>query len=237
MVKKYNLMGNYDGAYKLAKEEGFTHFDTFNLANNYGTKLDKDYAEHYHETVNLTKADLILTSKDPVGDYAGYNHRQMNEYLRTKKDDSEDNGKSLEANIDKLRYIIAAAPFLGRNVIVYRHVTNEEISQIIEADIKGSEPYQDKGFTSTSLLRQSAEQHKTAGNNILKLYTPAYAKAIYLPLFSKRPEETELLFYPGSYLKLLKHPYNDGSYQIAECFLLPYQFSKLQEIYNAYHND
>lgn len=195
---------NLPGRLTCIEKEEYIEFKSYKEANNYGYKRYKEWAEKYKEIVKITGLDV-------VSDYAGFSHRQYNNALRT-----ENKNAYIDAKCEVLKYVIASAPTLGRNLVLYRSCCEEEVCDTLTIDVNGA-PIIDKGFLSTSLL--FSEMQNQNYKNILKIYASSATHAIYMAPISGRTE-CEVLIYPENHKLISAAPYIKGEYTIYECLLV-----------------
>ncbi len=168
----------------------------------------KSHKRIYNDIRDHHNYSMCLKIHDPVELYCGYSHHMINGYLRKKLDTPESNLLMLISN---LIVAILSAPVINQNIVLYRIVPPEMIEDLISHNKKG-EPYQEKGFMSTSMLKP-IHNHKDYPNDysILKIYvdheiTPIHA--IYANAIAKR-DEAELLLPPNLYIYMVNYPFND----------------------------
>ena len=187
-----------------SEKELYKEFVTYREANEYGYSHYQEWAEKYKENVRLTGVDV-------VSEYAGFAHTQYNDTLRNANKNDYINGRC-----ELLKYVIASAPILDQNLIVYRSCCDKEISDILAGDINGT-PVMDRGFLSTSLLFSEMKEQTYA--NVLKLYVPCKTHAIYITPIAGRTE-CEMLIYPENYKLLSAAPYSKEGFTVYECLLI-----------------
>ena len=91
-----------------SEKERYKEFVTYREANEFGYSHYQEWAEEYKENVRLTGVDV-------VSDYAGFSHTQYNDTLRKANKNDYINGRC-----ELLKYVIASAPTLDQNIVVYR---------------------------------------------------------------------------------------------------------------------
>ena len=149
---------------------------------------------------------------DSLEYYCGYGYKRINRYLRSSTKDP-----SMDATIASLTYIICTAPPLQENIILYRKACSEMINQLIDKN-KHNHPYIEKGFLSTSYLKQGISE--VAGSAILKIYAGAKMRGVCVDLLDGlHRNEFEFLFCPNVWLRLVNYPYKDEEtgLQVYEC--------------------
>ena len=187
-----------------SEKERYKEFVTYREANEFGYSHYQEWAEEYKENVRLTGVDV-------VSDYAGFSHTQYNDTLRKANKNDYINGRC-----ELLKYVIASAPTLDQNIVVYRSCCDDEIIDMLAGNCDGT-PVIDRGFLSTSLL--FSEMREQAYTNVLKLYVPCKTHAIYITPIAGRTE-CEMLIYPENYKLLLAAPYNKEGFTVYECLLI-----------------
>ncbi|MBQ9990562.1 MAG: hypothetical protein IJP31_06430 [Lachnospiraceae bacterium] len=159
----------------------------------------------------------------PIECYCGHSYRQINNFLR--------NGLDSEGNLyrevaDILSIVLCHAPRIPCDIVVYRFVNSEFISELIK-DNKEDMPFpiQEKGFMSTSLIKDIVNQEEpyATSNNLLKIYVEKGTIGVYVNAVTKRSEE-EMLLFPNMYLGLIDYPYHDkdSGKTIYECKLIKF---------------
>lgn len=159
----------------------------------------------------------------PIECYCGDTYRKINDFLR-KEVDSESNIYREMADI--LSIVLCSAPRIPTNIVLYRLVDDKFVSELIEQNKQDRPtPIQEKGFMSTSLLRDIvyADGAYACENNLLKIYVESDTIGIYVNAITKRSEE-EMLLFPNMYLALTNYPYRDDEVNkmVYECKLIKF---------------
>ena len=184
-----------------------------------------DWAKRYKETMSLfeeIKANHSLETA-PVECYCGYSYREINEFLRF--GDCSDK-KLYEKISDILIMTLCSAPKIPNDIVVYRVVNDVFIKELIRNNkLPDSITTQEKGFMSTSLLKDIVNVYSDGGSGLylLKIYVPKGTVGIYVNTVTRRDEE-EIFLAPSNYLRLIEYPYYDESYsvKIFECQLISF---------------
>lgn len=184
-----------------------------------------DWAKKYKEVMilsnNIKTSHSLETST--IECYCGYAYRELNEFLRF--------GYHSEKHIyDKMSDILimalCSAPRIPENIIVYRIVNKIFIENMIRQNkLNRQTPIQEKGFMSTSLLKNIVNTYSEGVEepHLLKIFVPKNTIGIYINSIAKRDEE-EILLAPNNYLRLIEYPYYDEGYSIKvfECQLISF---------------
>lgn len=144
----------------------------------------------------------------PIECYCGYSYRQINKFLRYEKDDDYHIYRELA---DILSIVLCSAPRIPHNLVLYRMVNDEFINMLIEKNKQElPTPMQEKGFMSTSLLKNIANETESyaSQNNLLKIFVPKDTIGVYVNAVTSRSEE-EMLLFPNMYLGLASYPHKD----------------------------
>ena len=100
------------------------------------------------------------------------------------------------------------APRVNENIIVYRYVTTDVVSKLIDANKHNSNKYYlERGFMSTSLIKPKAEDIKIE-QCVLKIYVAKGTVGAYVNTVVFR-SEYELLLQNNLYIRLCNKPYFD----------------------------
>lgn len=159
-----------------------------------------------------SKDDLSI----PIKQYCGYLYKKINYCLRFGLNNTSGNYINL---IKRLNKILIDAPRLNKNIISYRKVDDVFIEELIKCNKKGFS-FEEKGFMSTTLLKDEINNLSIGGNNVLKIYVRQGTIGAYVtPIVAQK--EYEYLLRPGMYLTLISYPYYDRyiSANIYECAL------------------
>lgn len=127
---------------------------------------------------------------------------------------------------DILSNVLCSVPRIPHDLLLYRMVNDEFIDMLIEKNKqKLPTPIQEKGFMSTSLLKDIANENEpyVAENNLLKIFVPKDTIGIYVNAVTRRNEE-EMLLFPNMYLGLVSYPYKEEKIRkiIYECELIKF---------------
>lgn len=188
-------------------------------AETWGNKYYNDWGNKYLN--NMKVANRIINKNyvtNPIEYYCGEAYKWINSCLRFGIDKSESKIYQEISNI--LAITLSMAPRIPENIIVYRMVCDEFISELIRNN-KKEMPTQEKGYLSTSLTKDivNSKEYYSDYNNLLKIYVKANTVGIYVNEVTKR-SENEILLSPNGYLKLIKEPYKENNKIIYECQLI-----------------
>ena len=184
-----------------------------------------NWAQKYKEVMSLAKKINKNHSIEmsTIECYCGESYREINELLRLEHiSDKHLYGKM----VDILIMTLCSAPKIKDNIVVYRVVNDAFIKELIGNNkLSGSIPTREKGFMSTSLLKDIVNIYSDEGSGLylLKIYVPKGTVGIYVNTVTRRDEE-EILLAPNNYLRLIEYPYYDESYSIKifECQLISF---------------
>ena len=209
----------------IKNKETYREFKTMQETEKWGMKYYKDWADLYKNTMrrakSIVKNPYAATS---IESYCGNMYREINSCLRNEKNDDERNYYREAADI--MTFALCSAPRIPENIVLYRLVRDEFVEELIKLN-KGTrvEPIEEKGFMSTSLLKDIIyEDEGYAGHdNILKIYVESGTVGIYANAIAKRGEE-EMLLLPGMHLGMANYPYKDHSVgkMVYECKLIKF---------------
>ncbi|MEG1981861.1 MAG: ADP-ribosyltransferase, partial [Clostridia bacterium] len=208
--------------WNIDEKNDYVEFCNAKEANEWGTNHYSSWAEKHNAVMESAKNIVkISLCTDVVECYCGYSYVQINQFLREGKD-TENNLYREMADI--LSMVLSSAPRIPRDIVVYRMVNDDFINMLITNNKKENPtPVQEKGFMSTSLLKNIASENESYAteNNLLKIYVPKDTIGIYVNVITKRKEE-EILLFPNMYLGLSYYPYKDHNTgtKIYECKLI-----------------
>lgn len=182
-----------------------------------------NWAKRYKEVMSLTEKIKTQHSLETstIECYCGYTYREINEFLRF---EHHFNKHLYDKMVDILIMTLCSAPKIKDDIVVYRVVNDVFIKELIRNNkLPDSIPTQEKGFLSTSLLKNIVNVYSDgdSGLYLLKIYVPKGTVGIYVNPVTGRYEE-EILLAPNNYLRLIEYPYYDESYSIKifECQLI-----------------
>lgn len=186
----------------------YTEFNKSKEAENWAKK-------HYQKIINTKNITNIKT----VLFYTGSNARKWNQVMR--RSPSIEDEKFIErakeefaADGEQLSYIkclyqITKTNEIPENIILYRYTKKEHIKSLCKnKKIKENKIYQDKAFTSTTLVKnnliQFAKEHEY--DCLLRIYTPKGAKGIYSTIKKKiqKLDEQEVILKPLTKFEIIK---------------------------------
>lgn len=190
----------------------------------WGMALYKNWSEQYKQIMQMSK-DVVKTSlcTAPLECYCGYSYRQVNEFLRYGMDSENHTYRELS---DILSMVLCSAPRIPCALVLYRMVNDRFIDMLIEKNRQElPTPVQEKGFMSTSLLKDIANEDEpyATENNLLKIFVPKDTIGVYVNAVTRRSEE-EMLLFPNMYLGLVSYPYKDKETEktVFECQLIKF---------------
>lgn len=197
----------------------YREFQNSNESTAWGNKYYEQWGLSYLATSKkIYGLDVGVCCKYPIEGFCGYGYLSENEYLRKNKDVSCSSGLT-----DVLIRAICSAPTIPENIIVYRLVCDEVIQELTTLTDNKSYFYYEKGFMSTSLIKDivKIDEPYSSHKNLLKIYVEKNTIGVYVNVVTRRSEE-EMLFLPGMTLKLIEKPYKDKNIDkiIYECILL-----------------
>lgn len=210
--------------WNIDNKDDYVEFHNSQETELWGRKYYLQWANSYKDIMRLAK-NAVTTSlcTDVIECYCGYSFRQINQYLRNKVDDEYNHYREMA---DILSIVLSSAPRIPCNIVLYRMVSYDFIQMLIAYNKKENPtPIQEKGFMSTSLLKNIANESEpyAAENHLLKIFVPKDTIGIYVNAVTRRSEE-EMLLFPNMYLGLMQYPYNDSETGkiIYECQLIKF---------------
>lgn len=202
----------------------YKEFLTFEECREWGDYYS-DWAKRYKGIMSLFKKikGNCALEVAPVECYCGYLYREVNEFLRFGYHSDK---KLYDKMADILIMTLCSAPKIKDDIVVYRVVNDVFIKELIRNNkLPDSIPTQEKGFMSTSLLKDIVNVYSDGGSGLylLKIYVPKGTVGIYVNTVTRRDEE-EILLAPNNYLRLIEYPYYYESYSIKifECQLISF---------------
>lgn len=184
-----------------------------------------NWAKKYREVMSLTEKIKTQHSLETatVECYCGNSYREINKLLRS---GSISDNNLYDKMADILIMTLCSAPRIPEDIVVYRVIDKSFIEDMIRHNkLSRPTPIQEKGFMSTSLLKNIVNTYsEVVGEpHLLKIYVPQNTIGIYVNSITKRDEE-EILIAPNNYLWLLEYPYYDEDYsvKIFECQLVTF---------------
>lgn len=215
--KKYGKLCWY-----IDDKENYLEFKDSKEAQEWGETNYKYWAEKYKKYMQMAK-DVVKTSfcTAPLECYCGYSYRQVNQFLRYGIDYKHNTYRELS---DILSLVLCTAPRISCNLVLYRMVNDNFIDMLVEKNTQETPtPVQEKGFMSTSLLKDITNENESyaAESNLLKIFVPQNTIGVYVNAVVRRSEE-EMLLFPNMYLGLASYPYKDEETgkMIFECKLI-----------------
>lgn len=209
---------------KIEDKSKYKEFSTLEECEKWGDYYS-DWAKRYKEIMSLFEKIKENCSLEvaPVECYCGYSYKEVNEFLRFGYHSDK---KLYDKMADILIMTLCSAPKIKDDIVVYRVVNDVFIKELIRNNkLPDSIPTQEKGFMSTSLLKDIVNVYSDGGSGLylLKIYVPKGTVGIYVNTVTRRDEE-EILLAPNNYLRLIEYPYYDESYSIRifECQLISF---------------
>lgn len=223
-VKKMNekLYGKIQ--WNIDNKDEYKEFKNVDEAEKWGEKYYSEWADRYNKVMGLVK-NVVKTNfcTDVVECYCGYAYKHINQYLRKGIDNKTNSYREMS---DILAIVLSTAPRIPCDIVLYRMVNDMFIEMLIAQNRKDNPtPIQEKGFMSTSLLKDIANESEpyVAENNLLKIFVPKDTVGVYVNSVTKRSEE-EMLLFPNMFLGLLTYPYIDEKTgkKVFECKLIKF---------------
>lgn len=197
----------------------YTEFTCESDVQDWGSKKFSAWAQKHKDIYNSLSSykDPFLRLSDPADMYFGSKFREMNAYLRDKSYKITD--ENIPLYVSALNIAIHSAPLLTDRIILYRKVCNQTIDELIRCN-KDSHPYCEKGFMSTSLLKEACINNNGTHANMLKIFVdPIHPiHTIYANSICNRTE-AELLLPPDCYISMINYPYEEAGIEIYEVHL------------------
>lgn len=195
--------------WSIDDKKEYLEFKNQEEAQTWGIENYKNWADKYKQVMQMSKKTIKGSlCGAPLECYCGYSYRQINEFLRYEKDDEGHNYRELA---DILSVVLCSAPRVPHDLVLYRMVNDEFIKALIKKNKQAQPaPIQEKGFMSTSLLKNIANENESYArqNNILKIFVPKDTIGVYVNVVTSRSEE-EMLLFPNMYLGLESYPHED----------------------------
>ena len=188
---RLNKVDKYAEYREIKTEEEAKQFQK----NNYG---------HYCEQYNKKK-EIMLNYEYRMSElsyimegYLGDLYTQINNYMRASGRDKD----RLNVLIDRINELIMFAPQIEENLVVYRGVSKNTISSIMNQIKEYDGNYMEKAFMSTSLRLETVMKEFPSYECILKIYVFKGALALGVDCIRDRKEE-EMLFPEQQWLKYI----------------------------------
>lgn len=177
----------------------------------WGFSIYKEWALDYRKAFLLTKGicngNMV---QNPIEEYCKFMYKDINKYLRTDTDSSNDN--LTRGTTTLLAMALASAPRIPCNIIIYRLVCNEFIKELTNQN-KEFFYETENGFMSVSLVKKILlEQNEpySKHSHLLKIYLKQNQIGVYVnAIDSIYKRDQELLLFPGSHLRMIALPYKD----------------------------
>lgn len=201
--------------------DNYVQFTDPSVAKDWGNFHYAEWSQKYMKLMEVTKHLFDIPNiRSPLEKYCGYDYRHINNYLRNGIDNSNKDYRELS---DFLSIVLSSAPRIPENIVVYRLVCDKFVESLISDNkLDRSTPTIEKGFMSTSLIKDICYNHEdySAEKNLLKIYVPKGTMGIYVSNITHRNEE-EILLRPNLFLGLSAYPYYDKitGKQVYECQL------------------
>lgn len=187
--------------WSIDNKNEYREFKTISETKEWGMKHYKEWEIKYKKVMKLAK-NTVKTSlcTVPIECYCGYSYRRINHFLRNNSDTSEGHYRELA---DILSIVLCSAPRIPCDLILYRLVNNKFIEELIKQN-KQDRPMQEKGFMSTSLIKDIVNEDESYAveNNLLKIYVEQGTIGVYVNAVTNRSEE-EMLLLPNMFLGLI----------------------------------
>lgn len=206
--------------WKLKDKRSYKKFIDSKDCIEWGEEIYSDWAEKYKDSMGLMKQvkDDFSLETSPLECYCGYSYKYINEFLRTGKINNQ-----IYSNMtDLLIFTLCSAPKIPENIVLYRVVGSSTAKEIFLKN-KNKEPFQEKGFMSTSLLENIINEYneECVEPVLLKIFVPKDTIGIYVNVIAKRSEE-EVLLAPNNFLGMIEYPYynKEMGLNVLECKLI-----------------
>ncbi|MBW9213092.1 MULTISPECIES: ADP-ribosyltransferase [Terrabacteria group] len=206
--------------WKLTDKNNYREFIDGIDCSEWGKSIYSDWAKKYKESMSLMKLikDNSSLETSPLECYCGYSYKYINEFLRTGKLNNQ-----IYSNMaDLLILTLCSAPKIPENIVLYRIVGGKIANEIVHKN-KNNEPFQEKGFMSTSLLANIVNEYneECVEPVLLKIFVPRDTVGVYVNIIEKRAEE-EVLLAPNNFLGIIEYPYYDKELgvNVLECQLI-----------------
>ena len=188
----------------------YREFENQEEAELWGKEHFDEWASNHKKMFQLTLkyGNPLLHLADPADMYFGDKHADINKALR--KETAYDSvPRDIVSYTGNLMMTIFSAPVIGEKVVLYKQVPKKMVKKLVEYNKKGV-PYLEKGFLSTSMVKECCANHCGSSEYMLKIYVDDYAPihAIFANAIRVSSEE-ELLLPPKMYMRMVKYPYVD----------------------------
>lgn len=191
-MHSYRMFKNEDEAEKWGRQ----------LYGEWGDKIKK--IEKAKDSSSMFKENSWV--KVLIEYYCGYKYIDINNYYRYGNEVNVLSSYRYKAV--RLSEQLLQAPRVNENIIVYRYVTTDVVSKLIDANKHNSNKYYlERGFMSTSLIKPKAEDIKIE-QCVLKIYVAKGTVGAYVNTVVFR-SEYELLLQNNLYIRLCNKPYFD----------------------------
>lgn len=184
----------------------------------YENLTQMQYQFYTKKHFEFTGSTYLNMDKTAVSIYKGSGYENMNSVLRGVKNINDES--EYKWLCSKLIFEMLLAPRLDKDIVVYRFV-NKTTFELIKNEIKNHNGYLEKGFLSTTLLKDKINkehEHYNNHNYILKIYVKKGNVAVYSSLFDKNMDgksEYEMIFLNNGILSI-KEDYSSRN-NILEC--------------------
>lgn len=186
----------------------FKEFDDKTEAKDYIKKKYDKFAVDYHKKKN--RSDLsgydYKSSKYfqiPLEVYCGNYYHVINKHLRDGENGinyGTEYGNRIDSIIDKLSELVISAPPLEEDIVLYRLINDDALSQVFREMEK--KVYIDKGFVSTSLHWDIDCKHHSKDDNLIKIYAPKGTAGLATELLCNK-NELEVILLPNTKFRYL----------------------------------
>lgn len=216
----------------------YTEFETIEESRKWGEEHYHTWARAYYQAKKVWEHDkewcsqhglnpynqFLLCFSQSIDCYCGFKYKEINNFMRFHRDTESQMWGKMSAII---QMHINSTPIIKDNIVVYRLVPNEFVETMYAQHKNSKEdiPLVDKGFLSTSLVRECITQSTTdygKYHNLLKLYLRTHALGVYVPsVVDNREDEQELLLDSCGIIKPLNKTYYDSQIdkRVFECEL------------------
>ena len=204
----------------------YYEFKTEIEASKWGYGIYKEWGERHkavysrvRQKYSYSEALEAFKVEEPLARYYGNEYERLNDYLRNGSALDEKDEAVMSMYIREITLAIFSTPIINQDIVVFRQVPDSMIRQLVDKNKCGL-PYTEKGFLSTSLVKDVCINNCGINKNILKIYVPKGYFAIYANVIAKRNEQ-ELLFPPVTVMDLINYPFEYNNRIIYEVMLRP----------------
>lgn len=185
--------------------DGYREFTSDKDAEEWGHDRYGAWADNYLRTMRHIRfqasEDASPFASIPLERYCGYDYRHMNNWLR--------NGEGTEEIVVRsnlLNYLLLSTDRITENLLLWRHIPKDTLDMILDYQERYEHHFLEKGFLSTSLVKDSCARNSNSREVLLKIYAKTPLHGLYVNTVCRR-DETELLIEP--FTNLLVDPLSE----------------------------